>query len=1330
MTDPRPGRRRLLHLLAATLITLLGVLVVLPGTASAASNSISASVTAGGPTYTHLSAVPGNPCAAGSVTTHYSLISAKLVGPSASTLTITLNPSGFTGNIGIYQGGFLPDLPIVNCFGNVAGTGSGAAVTYSTPLGALLPGFTEQTFYIVVAGQNASDLGNFSLTVNSTAATSVVMANETPTTTPDTTAPVLSLPANITAEATGPSGRVVTYTASANDAVDGSRPVTCTPASGSTFAITTTTVNCSATDTSGNTRNGSFTVKIQDTTGPNITYNGMASWQATSAAGAAVTYIITSTDIVDGTRPSSCTPASGATFPLGTSSISCSSTDTRGNTSTATFSVNVVDTAGPVLSLPANITAEATGPTGRTVTYTATANDAVLGSRPVTCTPASGSTFAIATTTVNCSSSDGTNTSNGSFTVKVQDTTAPTLTLPSPITVQATGGSGATATYTATATDLVDGSVTVSCNKASGSTFAVGTTTVACTATDAHSNQGTGSFTVTVVDSTGPVLSLPANITKEATGPTGATATFTATATDAVDGPRPVTCTPASGATFALGTTTVNCSATDLNSNTTNGSFTVTVQDTTAPALNLPANIVNEATGPTGATATFSATAADLVNGPRPVTCTPTSGATFPIGVTTVNCSATDLTAHTATGSFTVTVVDSTAPVLTLPSNITTEATGPTGAPVSYTATAADIVDGARTVTCLPASGTTFAIGTTTVNCSASDTRGNEKTGSFTVTVADTVGPVLTLPVDFSREATGPSGAVVTYAATATDVVDGAVTPICSPASGSTFGLVTTTVVCTATDDADNESTSSFKVTVVDTTAPVITAPTDLTEEATGPTGTVVTFTASATDLVDGAVTTACLPASGSTFAIGTTTVTCTASDSRNNEGTETFEVTISDTTGPVLALPADITEEATASTGAPVSFTATAADLVDGTVDVTCTPASGAVFALGTTTVNCAASDAEDNETTGTFTVTVVDTTAPTLDLPDDIVIEAAGPDGTAVNYAATATDLVDGTDPVTCDVVSGSVFAIGTATVECTSVDEAGNDTSGTFTVTVQDTTGPVAELPADQVVEATGPDGATVDYTVSATDLVDGDSAISCVPASGSVFPIGDTEVNCETADLTGNVTTGTFTVTVQDTTAPVIEVPEDITVDAAAPDGTEVSFTATATDVVNGDVPVTCTPESGSVFPVGTTTVTCTASDPDVDTAPPVVATSVRAKFALVRLAADPPSATADFTVTVRTYVPPTTSTPPTPTTATSTTGSSTTATSTTGSTTGSSTTGSTTGSTASPTVAPTSGGGSGGLPNTGVNVGPLLAISIALLLAGVVLLRLPRTGRRH
>jgi hypothetical protein len=78
----------------------------------------------------------------------------------------------------------------------------------------------------------------------------------------DTMPPVLTLPGTVTANATGPEGAIVSFTVSAFDSVDGDITVTCIPASGSTFAIGDTTVNCSATDAAGNTATGSFLVHV------------------------------------------------------------------------------------------------------------------------------------------------------------------------------------------------------------------------------------------------------------------------------------------------------------------------------------------------------------------------------------------------------------------------------------------------------------------------------------------------------------------------------------------------------------------------------------------------------------------------------------------------------------------------------------------------------------------------------------------------------------------------------------------------------------------------------------------------------------------------------------------------------------------------------------------------------------------------------------------------------------------------------------------------------------------------------------------------------------
>jgi Chondroitinase B/HYR domain len=89
--------------------------------------------------------------------------------------------------------------------------------------------------------------------------------------------------------------------------------------------------------------------------------------------------------------------------------------------------------------------------------------------------------------------------------------------------------------------------------------------------------------------------------------------------------------------------------------------------------------------------------------------------------------------------------------------------------------------------------------------------------------VPDSKKPVITTPLpDLTLEATRPQGAVATYTGSATDDKDGPVPVVFTPSSGSFFPVGTTLVMATATDFAGNVATASFKVTVVDTTAPVI----------------------------------------------------------------------------------------------------------------------------------------------------------------------------------------------------------------------------------------------------------------------------------------------------------------------------------------------------------------------------------------------------------------------------------------------------------------------------------------------------------------------------
>jgi hypothetical protein len=557
--------------------------------------------------------------------------------------------------------------------------------------------------------------------------------------------------------------------------------------------------------------------------------------------------------------------------------------------------------------------------------------------------------------------------------------------------------------------------------------------------------------------------------------------------------------------------------------------------------LTLPSNVTAEATGASGASGATvnypAATATDAVSATPVITYSQASGTVFPLGTTTVTVTAKDAANNTSTGTFTVTVVDTTGPVLTLPSNVTAEATGAGGATVSYAAASAtDAVSGNPVITYSQASGTVFPLGTTTVTVTAKDAANNTSTGTFTVTVRDTMGPLLIVPSNMTAEATGASGALLNYPpATAADAVSATPVITYSQASGTVFPLGTTTVTVTAKDAANNTSTGTFTVTVRDTTRPGLTLPSNVTAEATGAGGALVNYpAATATDAVSASPVIAYSRPSGTVFPIGTTPVTVTAKDAADNTSTGTFTVTVRDTTGPVLTPPSNVTAEATGAGGATVSYpAATAADAVSASPVITYSKASGTVFPLGTTTVTVTAQDAAGNVSSAAFNVTVSDTTGPVLTLPSSVTAEATGEGGATVNYAAaTATDAVSASPVITYSKASGTVFPLGTTTVTVTAKDAANNASTATFTVTVRDTTAPEFVVPSNVVVDATSAAGAVVSYAMPAASDAVGVVSLTASRASGSVFPIGATNVELEARDLAGNAKRRSFEVRVLD------------------------------------------------------------------------------------------------------------------------------------------------------------------------------------------------------
>src|SRR5262249_32874355 len=160
----------------------------------------------------------------------------------------------------------------------------------------------------------------------------------------------------------------------------------------------------------------------------------------------------------------------------------------------------------------------------------------------------------------------------------------------------------------------------------------------------------------------------------------------------------------------------------------------------------------------------------------------------------------------------------------------------------------------------------------------------------------------------------------------------------------------TNIVTCTATDPTGPTNQCTFRIIINDTEPPVLTCPLDI-DEIADPgqcSKSNVTYTVTATDNCPGVIL-ACVPPSGSTFAVGTRGVIGTATDAAGNATQCNFLRLVNDTEPPMILCPANIVAsiDPGQSSRSNVTYTVTATDNCPG-VSVTCVPPSGSTFPKG----------------------------------------------------------------------------------------------------------------------------------------------------------------------------------------------------------------------------------------------------------------------------------------------------------------------------------------------------------------------------------------------
>jgi len=246
----------------------------------------------------------------------------------------------------------------------------------------------------------------------------------------------------------------------------------------------------------------------------------------------------------------------------------------------------------------------------------------------------------------------------------------------------------------------------------------------------------------------------------------------------------------------------------------------------------------------------------------------------------------------------------------------------------------------------------------------------------------------------------------------------------------------------------------------------------------------------------------------------GSYTRTYTATDAAGNTATATRTVNVVDTTPPVVTVAAPTAPiEGNTLGGAIVTFTSSASDR-GSSIASTCLPASGSVFAVGTTNVTCSATDGAGLTGLKTFSIKVVDTTAPSMTVvPTTVTVEAGT---TYVDAAVTAFDIVSGARPVS---ATGTVNTLvtGSYTRTYTATDVAGNTGTATRTVKVVDTTPPVITETATPNILIWSPNKVMTPVTISGviTDLSPTTATYKVVDEYNKVKPSGSVTIGANGA-----------------------------------------------------------------------------------------------------------------------------------------------------------------------------------------------------------------------
>ncbi|MFN3178131.1 MAG: HYR domain-containing protein [Phaeodactylibacter xiamenensis] len=616
----------------------------------------------------------------------------------------------------------------------------------------------------------------------------------------------------------------------------------------------------------------------------------------------------------------------------------------------------------------------------------------------------------------------------------------------------------------------------------SGSTFPIGTTTLAYTATDYHGNTDVCTFDITVADNEAPVVTcLPDTVWLDASGNGSTTlAALNGGVSDncpSGNGPGGLASLSADQTTFGcadVGTNEVTLTAEDVYGNTGQCVALVTVLDTIAPVVNCESLTLSLDQNGTAAISIDDVlvSATDACSNPIPNDQLSLSTAAFDctnVGPNPVLLTATDPSGNTTTCETIVTVVDDIAPVA-LCQDITIELDNDGAAevfPEQIDAGSNDACSGnglPGVLLSITSDTTIFGcgdVGEQVLTLTVEDNSGNTSTCAATVTIEDNIGPdMVCQDVTVQLDASGT--AIITQ-----EEVDNGSSDACGIESWSwDFGtfdcsdLGENTLTISATDYNGNSSTCTFTATVVDMVAPELICE-DITVQLDANGTAELTAAQVATTLSD-ACGLATVNLDVTTFdcsAVGPQTVTVTAEDNAGNSSQCSAVVTVADTVAPaavcqdvVLLLDEDGVAELTTAQVDAGSYDACGIGVLS--LDVTAFGCGD----VGTQAATLTVTDNNSNSSSCISNITIIDDVVPVA-LCQDVTVELDVLGNASLTPAQVNNGSSDacGLASVAIDIGSFDCADVGSQEVTLTVEDNNGNTNTCTATVTVEDNTAP---------------------------------------------------------------------------------------------------------------------------------------------------------------------------------------------------------------------------------------------------------------------------------